>query len=68
MDAIDERVALNEALFKEVNKNILKTSAEGRYEDAHFICECGEITCEERIALSVETYRTIRRHKRHFFV
>ena len=68
MDQIDERIALNEALFKDVNKNILKTSAEGRYEEAHFICECGEISCEAKISLPVETYRAIRQNKLHFFV
>ena len=68
MDQVDERIALNEALFREVNKNILKTSAEGRYEEAHFICECGEISCEEKIALPVETYRSIRQNIRRFFV
>lgn len=68
MDQVDERIALNEALFKDVNRNILKASAEGRYEEAHFICECGEISCEEKIALSVEEYRAIRRNKLQFFV
>lgn len=68
MDQISERIALNEALFKEVNRNILKTSAEGRYEEAHFICECGELTCEAKISLPVETYREIRQNKRQFFV
>lgn len=68
MDAIAKRIALNESLFKEVNRNILKTSAEGRYEDAHFLCECGELECEEKIALPVETYRRIRQNKRQFFV
>ena len=68
MDKVEERIALNEALFKDVNKNILKASAEGRYEEAHFICECGELTCEAKIALPVETYRQIRRERRHFFV
>lgn len=68
MDQIDERIALNESLFKDVNKNILKTSAEGRYEEAHFICECGERDCEAKIALPVETYGHIRQDKRVFFV
>ena len=68
MDQISERIALNEALFKEVNRNILKTSAEGRYEEAHFICECGELNCEAKISLPVETYRRIRQEKRLFFV
>lgn len=68
MDAIDKRIAVNESLFKEVNRNILKTSSEGRYEESHFICECGELDCEEKISLPVETYRAIRQNKRHFFV
>ena len=68
MDAIDERIALNEALFRDVNENIRKSATSGRHDDAHFICECGSADCEERIALPTDAYRAIRESEMHFFV
>ncbi len=68
MDGIQTRIALNEALFREVNENIQKVSEEGRYGDAHFVCECGEAGCEERVAFSMGAYRAVREHPLHFFV
>jgi predicted NBD/HSP70 family sugar kinase len=68
VDPIEERIALNEALFREVNENIRKAAGQGRHDDAHFICECGESTCEERIALRTAVYRSIRENPLHFFV
>ena len=68
MDAIEERIAVNEALFRDVNENIRKSATDGRYEDAHFICECGNPACEERIALPMDAYRSIRKDELHFFV
>lgn len=68
MEAIEERIALNEALFRDVNENIRKSATDGRYEDAHFICECGGAGCEERIALPMEAYHSIRGSELQFFV
>lgn len=68
MDAIDERVARNEVLYRDVNDNIRKSAIDGRHEDAHFICECGSSDCEERIALPMDAYRSIRKSELHFFV
>ena len=68
MDQIAERVALNEALFRDVNKNIAKVSSHGRHENAHFICECGETSCEERIVLTAAEYHAVRADELRFFV
>ena len=68
MDPIAERIALNEALFRDVNENIRQSAIEGRHDDAHFICECGSPGCEERIALPVDAYCSIRKSELHFFV
>lgn len=67
MDSIAERIALNEALFREVNENILKASNDGRHPDAQFVCECGERNCEERVTLTVDQYRRARADELHFF-
>lgn len=68
MDPIEERIALNEALFRDVNENIRKSATDGRHDDAHFICECGSPGCEERIPLPMDAYRSIRQSELHFFV
>ncbi len=68
MDTIEERIALNEALFRDVNENIRRSAVDGRHEDAHFICECGSPGCEERIALPMDAYHSIRAREMHFFV
>lgn len=68
VDAIEQRVAVNEALFRDVNKNIYRSSADGRHPEAHFICECGERGCEEKIPLRIDTYEAIRSSDLHFFV
>jgi hypothetical protein len=68
MDTIDSRIAQNEVLYRDVNENIRKTSTDGRHEDAHFVCECGDISCEERIALPMDAYTSIRESDLHFFV
>lgn len=67
-DPIAQRVVLNEALFKDVNKNIARVSSDGRHDEAHFICECGEKGCEDKIPLAIETYKTIRSNPLYFFV
>ena len=68
MDTIDARIALNEALYRDVNENIRKAATDGRHADAHFICECGDPGCEDRIALPMDAYHSIRESELHFFV
>lgn len=68
MDPIAERIALNEGLFREVNENIRAAATDGRYDAAHFVCECGASNCEERVAMTLDAYCAVRDHKRHFFV
>lgn len=68
MDLIEQRVAVNESLFRDVNKNIHRASSDGRHDEAHFICECGERGCEEKIPLPIATYEAIRQNPLHFFV
>lgn len=68
MERIAQRVAVNESLFRDVNKNIHRSSADGRHPEAHFICECGERSCEEKIPLRIEVYESIRENPMHFFV
>jgi hypothetical protein len=67
-----ERVAKNEALFREVNERIREVSArvvafdgEARLE---FVCECSEEGCSEPVELTFAEYESIRSEPTHFLV
>jgi hypothetical protein len=56
------RVALNEALFREVNEQVRGLNREFDAEDGTMtvICECGDAGCVERIELRVSAYERVR--------
>jgi hypothetical protein len=65
--ATQERVARNEALFREANEGI--EDAASKYdvlEQIPFICECADGNCRELLVLSLAEYDEIRRNPRHF--
>ena len=61
-----ERLAKNEAFFRQVNERI-KDIAGGfggdRYE---FLCECADPGCTERITLGLEAYEAVRANPTRF--
>jgi hypothetical protein len=62
-----ERVARNDALFREANEGI--QAAASKYdvlEQVPFICECADEKCRELVVLSMDEYDEIRRNPRHF--
>ena len=62
-----ERVARNDALFREANEGI--EDAATKYEvldQIPFICECADGDCRELLILSIEEYEEIRQNPRHF--
>lgn len=61
-----ERVAKNEVLFREVNERIREvTEFPG---ETDFICECGDASCVEPVALSLAEYEAVRTTASRFFV
>jgi hypothetical protein len=66
-----ERVARNEALFRQVNERVRDVSQVFATLDpspVDFICECGNEECTEPIALSLGEYEAVRADPAHFFV
>ena len=64
-----ERVARNEALFREVNERIKQVNENlGTQEEADFICECGNADCTEPVSLTLGEYEGVRRDGTHFAV
>ena len=70
MDAREERLARNEALFREVNEQI-RVAATRHGVDAHvyeFFCECSNTDCNFRLSLTLAAYEAVRAHPSRFFV
>jgi hypothetical protein len=63
IDAREQRVIRNEALFREVNERIADISRSGPIE---FMCECGEEACLESIGLTRGEYEEVRSVSDHF--
>lgn len=63
-----QRLARNEAFFRALNDNIrqaagVTASAHHRYE---FLCECADISCTNRIRLTLAAYEEVRSDARRF--
>jgi hypothetical protein len=70
MDERARRVGANEALFRHVNERILEVGERfgiGAAE-ADFVCECGDASCTELVALTLEEYEAVRVSPYRFFV
>jgi hypothetical protein len=66
VSASAERVARNEALFREFNERV-----EGLAGDSpriELVCECGNLDCLERLELTRTTYEQVRSDPRRFVV
>lgn len=63
----EERIATNNATFREANERI--SAAAGSYgieTPIPFICECSDPRCSEVIRLSLDEYEEVRANSRHF--
>jgi hypothetical protein len=71
--AREERLAGNEALFREVNERVAEVAtqfieAETSPETVDFTCECGRAACAEPITMTLIEYEAIRAEPTHFGV
>ena len=69
-ERLQERVARNEVLFREINERIAAAAAD-HGADGHvyeFLCECADEKCLERVALTVAEYERIRGDAKRFVV
>jgi hypothetical protein len=62
-----ERVAFNETTFRRVNEGIEegRRQREGR---VSFVCECGELGCNELVEMTLREYESVRADSRTFLV
>jgi hypothetical protein len=66
----DDRLARNEALFRQVNERLKDVSELLGTADSgpEFVCECADEGCTERIRLSLAEYERLRANPRRFVV
>jgi len=62
------RIGLNEAVFREVNERLGEISERFGLEQLDLICECGEVACADRIAITVEEYEHVRSQPHWFAI
>ena len=67
----DRRIGENEALFRNINEQVLARSdglAVGPKSFVSFVCECGLMRCTEKIDLHPREYEEIRADPLHFAI
>jgi hypothetical protein len=67
MSVREERLARNEAFFRELNERleaVTPDSAQGLV----VVCECADVDCAQRLVLHPGEYEAIRAHETHFVV
>lgn len=67
MDAREQRMAENEALFREVNERV-QDAAEHGGGDYDYFCECANVDCTFRITLAPAEYEAVRQDPKQFVV
>ena len=69
MDFREQRLGLNEAVFREVNDRIeglARVFRWGRSGGLDLVCECRQATCVQRIEMSQAEYEAVRAEDTHF--
>jgi hypothetical protein len=68
--AQEERLSVNEALFREVNERIREISDTFGQEDAtyDFLCECSDPSCTKKVVLTRAEYGGVRSDPTRFVV
>jgi hypothetical protein len=70
MSSREERIGLNEAVFREVNERIedLAETFQLKDEPLDLVCECGDAACVRRITMTRTEYEELRSEPRQFAV
>jgi hypothetical protein len=72
MDDRARRIAENEALFRDLNEEVGAVahafSAVGEERTFDFLCECGDVSCANRVPLTIAAYEELRGSPVQFFV
>ena len=67
-DLTAERIALNDATFREANERIRVAAEEHDVTTPiPFVCECADEACRTLVTLTLDEYAEVRDHPRRFF-
>jgi hypothetical protein len=66
MSTREQRIAANEALFRDTNERIVRKNADSEL-PVEIICECGDRECVERLSVSLAEYEQARSDPAVFF-
>jgi len=69
MDFREQRLGLNEAVFREVNERIQGLARLFRWRESELldlVCECRKATCVQHIEMSQADYEALRAEDTHF--
>jgi hypothetical protein len=64
----EERIIENEKLFREVNERVADLQGSSSAPDPEWVCECGDKTCFEKVAVPTADYEQIRAHGDWFVI
>jgi hypothetical protein len=66
--SVEERLAKNEAFFRQVNERISEVTDGPAADRFQFLCECSDPACTERIELTRVEYEAVRADPQGFVV
>lgn len=64
----NERLALNEALFRDVNERIAESADRFGADQTEFVCECADPNCTERVRVTLAEYERVRSNPTTFIL
>ena len=65
---LDDRIARNEAIFRDVNEALKRGRWPGDPSAIAFRCECARLGCSKLIDLTASEYEHVRAHPKRFVV
>jgi hypothetical protein len=71
VEAREERVARNEAMYRTVNRELeyaAQQLGEGAGDELEIICECGESGCKTTLTMTIAEYDDVHRQRDRFAV
>jgi hypothetical protein len=66
-EAREQRLAINETLFRDLNE-LIAGDASSDEDRSSFICECANLNCQLRLKVTLEEYAGVRANKARFLV
>jgi hypothetical protein len=63
-----QRLARNQVLFREVNARLHDVADDDPDGKAKYLCECGDVSCTEKVELTLYEYEAVRARPKCFFI